>query len=840
MYRIAISLFLFILLALPAQATKVSNVKVDMVKGYFKSVLTGTDSSFDYMGRITYRYLAEGSDSVFLDFTINNQGTQAAVPLLEKAGDWGIITQVNAADTLKTIYFRAGLTNDITGNYVATLTAGANMSAMRKLADSLVNLMNVDQKQTMLYSWTAMDTLQGFGSDDMTLSNGKLMVGWRSSDGPNGIRYPIGGLPNDIAIFGSGKQPATVFATEAALGCTWDTSMARRVGQAIGQEARAMGLFCNLGPMSDLVINPRWGRAFETFGEDPYFVGKMASHQVMGIQDEKVIATPKHFTPYCKEELRMVGQRIIISERALRELCCVPFEMDIKEGGARAIMTSYNKVRVPGFTTDNQVEIAEFCERAASNRHLVMDILRNDWGFNGVIMTDWGGAQNIDETYCFNTAFDMSMPNGYGVINAASNISANKTGWSVDTMNKKILNINYAKLWAWGGKLLSNAELIKTYAPAPGAVLSQDHINLTLEEARESIVLAKNDMVNGAPVLPLDKTSSIKVAVVGPYATIYRPGGGGSSAVTPDSQVTPYQGITSYLTAAGSKVTITSDYTTADVAIVFIGVDREEEDRDRPTMTLSTSPVDQPALVSSVMAKVPKTIVVYTGGSASVAGSWSTAPAVVIAFYPGRNQARAMAEILFGDVNPSGHLSVTFPNMVNDLPSYELVNNDMNYPSADTGAGYFYFEKTTKTPLFWFGHGLSYTTFAYTAMKIIGSPSIAAGDRVDVLVAVQNTGTRSGDDVVQLYVKPKNSSVSRRVKDLRGFCRVSLAAQEAKTVTFTLGPRDFSIYNVNDAAKTGQWTVASGDYDIIAGSTSNPAELSNGNGKCLIQSLTVQ
>jgi beta-glucosidase len=290
-----------------------------------------------------------------------------------------------------------------------------------------------------------------------------------------------------------------------------------------------------------------------------------------------------------------------------------------------------------------------------------------------------------------------------------------------------------------------------------------------------------------------------------------------------------------------SKISIVTDYNTADVAIVFIGVDAEGEGDDRPSMVLPTTQTD---LVTAVMAKVPKTIVVYTGGSASVAGSWSNAPGVVIAFYPGRNQARAIAEVLFGDVNPSGHLSVTFPKTVTDLPSYELTNSvEFAYPSADTSAGYFYFEKTGKTPLYWFGHGLSYTSFAYTAMMILGGTTVTAGDRVEVDVGVKNTGTRSGDQVVQLYVKPKNSaasSVPRRVKDLRGFARVTLAPGEEKKVTFTLGPRDFSYYNVNMTAKTGQWTVVPGDYDIIAGSTSNPAELVNGNGKCVIQSLTIQ
>jgi beta-glucosidase len=429
----------------------------------------------------------------------------------------------------------------------------------------------------------------------------------------------------------------------------------------------------------------------------------------------------------------------------------------------------------------------------------------------------------------------MSMPYGHGFLNAVENIDAGF--WSVDTMNKKARRVAYGKLWAWDGKLLTSDDQIKTYNSS--TIASSEHLNLTLEEARESIVLAKNDSVNGASVLPLNKTSTMTLAVVGPYANVFRLGGGGSSVVTPDSQITPLQGLTTYL--KGSSVTITTDYTNANAAIVFVGVDKETEGSDRSSMELPSSSVDQNALVTSVMAKVSKTIVVYTGGSASTAGSWSTAPGVVIAFYPGRNQAQALAEILFGDVNPSGHLSVTFPKKTSDLPGFDLSNATYYYSSADSAHGYFYFEKTNKTPLFWFGHGLSYTTFKFNSMSVVGGPTISSGERVDVHVSVSNTGSIAGDEVIQLYVKPTStSSVSRRVKDLRGFCRVSLAAGETKTVSMTLVPRDFSIYAVDSVNKTGKWTVMPGTYDLIAGSTSNPDELVNGTGKCVISTLTIE
>ncbi len=816
----------------------ITSVKVSGVRGYEIFLgAAGSDTSF-YMGRIDYTFKAQGKDSVFVDFSISKQGSADAILLLEKIGDIGIVKQANAGDTLKTAFFRTRLIGDVTGNYVANITAQANMSAMWKLADSLVKLMTNDQKNTLLYSWTTLKRLSGFGSDDFKLADGTVIVGWRSADGPNGIRFPVTGTANpEIAIYGSG-DPATVFATEAARGCTWDTTIARRVGQAIGEEARAMGLYCNLGPMSDLVVNPRWGRAFETMGEDPYLVGKMATSQVKGIQNARVIATPKHFTPYFKEDGRLNGLRITLSERALRELFCVPFEMTIKEGNARAIMTCYNKVRVPGFTTEDPTELTNWCDRAASNRHLVHDILRTDWGFDGIIMTDWLGSYYVSPAYAFNTDFDMDMPNGPSYLTAAENIRNGQPGWTEAQLNKKAVNIMYGNLWAWDGKLLPNDDAIKTFPQS--AILSQEHLNLTLDEARESIVLTKNDAVNGSPVLPLDKNGSFKLAVVGPFAGMYRSGGGGSSAVTPDSQISPLAGITRFLTKTNSKITLVTDYANADAAIVFVGIQKEQENSDRDVTLNMKLPEDQLTLVSSVMAKVKKTIVVYTGGSASVAGPWSDAPAVLIAFYPGRNQAQAMAEILFGDVNPSGHLCVTFPKTPTDLPTYELSDMQYYYPAADTAHGYFYFEKTGRTPLYWFGHGLSYTSFNYQDIAVRGPSTVSSGERFDVRATLKNAGTVGGSDVVQLYVKPVNSTVPRRIKDLRSFTRVTLAAGESKSVTFTLGPRDFSIYDVNSTAKTGQWKVVPGTYDIIVSSTSNPADLVAGNGKCLIRTITIQ
>jgi beta-glucosidase len=836
-----------------AGATSVSNVQISLVKGYAMGFAASGDTLRYYMGRITYTFNAQGMDSVVVGVAITNQATGNALVLPEVSGDVGLVQQNNAADTLKTIYFRAELAGGFSGSYIASVTANGNMSRMRLLADSLVSQMTVTQRMHQLFNSA---DLNYFGADDQTLSNGKLVVGWRCSDGPNGVRWPIGPADDTLAIYGAGN-PATDFPTEVALAGTFDTALLYEVGWAIGQETRANGLYCNLGPMCDLVVNPRWGRTFESMGEDPVLSGKMVAGRIQGTQSASCIASPKHFSPYLMETDRQCGigsasLRVGVSEEAYRELFCVPFEMAVTVGGAQAIMTCYNKVRVPGFTTSDAQLLSENCDVAGANKHLVNDIIRNDWGFRGIALTDWEALQCVTgDRYAYDSIeLDMSTSagDGAGYSSIADNIASN--GWDTAALNQKAANVVYGKLWAWGGALLPSDNAINPYSTSP--ILSSRHKAIALQAARESIVLAKNDSVGGYPLLPLDTNATFKLAVVGPDSNYGRPGGGGSSYVTPDTIISPLQGIKSIL-AAHANITLVNNYHTAtgpnDAAVVVIGtltglIGGESESVDRPNLLLSAS---QLALVDSVTKTVPRTIVVYTGGSPSDSGSWSDAPAVVIELFGGRSQGQALAEILFGITNPSGHLSLTWPKSESDLPNNQNFGSNLNTStdeydvlSADSAHGYFYFEKTGKTPLFWFGHGLSYTTFAFSGITALGPSAITAGDRIDFAVTVGNTGTRSGDAVVQLYVQPAGIAAAHRPKDLRSFQRVTLAPGQTSTLTFTLGPRDFSTYYPDPATRTGQWQVNPGTYNIIAGSTSDPAELVNGNGQCAITSITVQ
>lgn len=832
MSRLLFTVVLFLLLGTSSYATRVSNVYVDMLKGYAQNIEENGDTTGYYMGRVQFRFHAEANDSFLVDFVAYPTGSTSYLNIFEKTGDIGYLRQRNAGDTLKTGYFRLKMTGNTAGDFVGAVVIDAEKSRTRTMTDSLVGLMTLAQMQSLTYVSMIDPVYKLFGQDNIKLADGSTIVGWRSADGPHGIRYPIG-PSNEFAIYGAGDT-VTLFPTEAALGCSWDRNLTYRIGQAVAKESRAMGVYCNLGPMCDLVINPRWGRAFETMGEDPYHVGQMAANQIRGLQSEKVIATPKHFGPYVMETNRG-GVVVYVQERAFRELYCEPFRTCIEEANARAIMTCYHRVRDIGYTTSDVSLLNSGADYAGTNRYNIETILRHDWGFDGIIMTDWDGTALCDNKYSYDTDYDMSMPQGKGgFTDAANNISSGT--WSKEPLVRRAKNIMKGKLWAWDGKLPADDAELKTQPRS--VILSKEHLDLSLEAARKSITLVKNDAVDGAPILPISKSATLKVAVVGPYSNLQRPGGGGSSAVTADKVITPLEGIQELL-AAYPSVTITTEYTNADIAIVCIGTNGESEDKDRPSMVLPSTPVNQNNLVASVMEKVKKTVVLYTGGSASIAGKWSEAPAIVVAFYPGRFQGQAMAEVLFGDVNPSGHLNVTFPKAVADLPEYEEQQSQFVLASVDSAHGYFRYEKNGLTPLFWFGHGLSYTTFTYDALQIVGGTSISTGDRVDVRVTVTNSGNRAGEEVIQLYVKPPQSAIPRRVKDLRGFAKVNLEPNETTTVTMTLGPRDFSIYVPDPANKTGAWTVIPGTYEILAGSTSDPVVLSGTNNQSVVGSLTV-
>jgi beta-glucosidase len=350
---------------------------------------------------------------------------------------------------------------------------------------------------------------------------------------------------------------------------------------------------------------------------------------------------------------------------------------------------------------------------------------------------------------------------------------------------------------------------------------SAAHQQIALDAARKSIVLVKNDKfgTEATAVLPLSKTTVQTVAFVGPNADAARMDGGGSGRNCPYYSVPFKQGVINKIGTA--KVLDSTQWKNADIVIACLGVTGEGEGKDRTTLSLEP-PAGQSALVNSVLAAGKKCIVVLTGGSAAVKDVWANAPAILVAWYPGEEQGTALADILYGDVNPSGKLAATWPASESQLPAFDTGSfTAIAYESPDTGRGYRYYDRRKLAPLFSFGYGLSYTTFQYSNLKI--SPAFGyAGEPVTVSVDIKNTGARAGDEVAQLYIHENAPQLPRPVKELRGFARVALAPSETKTVSFTLREREFAYWDT----RTNSFYAQPDDYTIMVGPSSNNLPLS--------------
>jgi beta-glucosidase len=361
------------------------------------------------------------------------------------------------------------------------------------------------------------------------------------------------------------------------------------------------------------------------------------------------------------------------------------------------------------------------------------------------------------------------------------------------------------------------------------------HVQVCRDNGAAGIVLAKNT----GNILPLTKTGKT-IAITGSQAAACRLGPGGSSYVTPAAaaQINPTLGINNLLTAVGTgHSTITTDLNAANYILVFVGVTGENEGGDRGSLTIPAA--DDAAVQTALNATngTTKTVVIFTGGSAASAGVWSTAPAIVIAFYPGQEQGNSIADVLFGNVNPSGHLGVTFPQDATQLPNFAQAGGALVYPRSDSAHGYFRMDKRGVTPLFWFGHGLSYTTFSYSNLSVYPS-TVKAGDRVFVRVTVTNTGSLTGKAVVQLYLSmPQGGALPTRVEDLRGFKKISLNAGANTNVDFQLTPEEMRVWNPNgaDYNGTGFWTVLSGTYGVRIGASADRTEQPSLSGSFIVQ-----
>ncbi len=639
--------------------------------------------------------------------------------------------------------------------------------------DAVLSRMTLEEKILQLHGEGNMNT-----ADNRRLG----IPGFMMDDGPHGVRNGL----------------ATSFPVGIGMAATWDPDLAYRVGMAMGKEFRGKGRTMALGPALDLDRDPRNGRSPETGGEDPFLCARITTAVVQGIQSQPVLATIKHFSANHRENGRL-SNNVIASRRTLEEHNGLPFRMAVQAGGAFSVMNAYNLING---------------EKCAENTTLLTTILKDHWGFPFFVVSDWGSIWSAEKA--IEAGCDLEMGSNLYGQNLASLVGSGAV--SVGTIDKSVRNVLRAKLLSgvWG------------YLPPgdPTDVNSAAHRRLCEEAARKSIVLLKND---GA-LLPLNAATVTKVALIGPNAAVCRTDGSGSSWVEPAISVSPLQGLQAllgakvgYLKGCDINSTDTSGFQAAralakdaDVAIFVGGLDpsQEGEGFDRVGGSIEL-PGKQQDLINALAEENPNVVaVMYSGGVCGLSRSIPKIRSLLHAFYPGQESGTALAEILFGVTNPSGRLPVTISLNDGQLPAW---NDDF---TDDHGGGYRWFDRSGQVPRFAFGHGLSYTSFAYSNLSI--TPAIIPpGGAAIVSCTISNTGTRDGEEVAQLYVRDSSTTHSITVKQLRGFSRVVVPAGQTVNVSFTVGSEE--LYYFDEFLNA--FTVEPGRYRILVGHASDDLPL---------------
>ena len=640
----------------------------------------------------------------------------------------------------------------------------------------IINSLDLEQKCALLSGSTVFTTraLPGKGVPAITLS-----------DGPNGVRKQAGAADH-LGL--NPSVPATCFPTSATVANSWDPALGEAVGAAMGEEAAAQGVSVLLGPGLNIKRSPLCGRNFEYFSEDPYLAGKMAAAYVRGIQKNGIAACPKHFAVN-SQELRRMASDSIVDERTLRELYLTGFEMVVKEAQPKTIMSSYNLINGT---------------YANENAHLLQDILRRDWGFEGAVVTDWGGSNDHALGVKNGSTLEMPAPGGDAIRELMKAVQTGKiTEADVDARLEELLELVFTT------KAAVDA--------APGKFDADAHHALARRVAAQSIVLLKNEN----RLLPLIKKE--KVAVIGDFAQTPRYQGAGSSAVNSikvDSflDCLAQSGLNSIGYAKGFdrqgkpdealKTEAVQLAENSDVVLLFMGLDeiKESEGIDRADMKLVDN---QLALLTAVAAVNPNVVVLLSAGS-SLESQWvKDCKALVYGCLGGQAGAGALVDVLTGAQNPCGKLAETWACSHDDTPAKENFGGDGPTVEYREGlyVGYRYYDTAGVPTAFPFGYGLSYTTFAYSDLK---------ADETGVTLTVTNTGSCAGAEEVQLYVAKPDAKIFRPAKELKGFAKVYLAAGESKTVTIPLDDKAFRYWNV----ATHRWEVEGGSYQLLAGASS--------------------
>lgn len=652
---------------------------------------------------------------------------------------------------------------------------------MNENVTALLNEMTLEEKAGMC---SGLDFWHLKGVERLGIPS--IMV----TDGPHGLRKQDTSADH-LGLFDS--VPATCFPSAAGMASSWNRSLIEKVGAALGEECQAEQVGVLLGPGANIKRSPLCGRNFEYFSEDPYLSSEMAASHIQGVQSQGVGTSLKHFAVNNQEHRRM-SVDAIVDERTLREIYLASFEEAVKRAQPWTVMSSYNKVNG---------------EYVAEGKRLLTDILKEEWGFEGFVVSDWGAVNERADGLAAGLELEMPASHGAGekkVIEAIQNGTLSEK--ALDRAVERILGIIF--------KVVAHQKENAAYD-------KEAHHLLARETARESMVLLKNEAI-----LPLSRSQ--KVAVIGEFAQKPRYQGGGSSHIKPTKLENIFDEIAKEADAVYARgYDVSSDETDealieeatnaareSDAAVLFVGLpDRyESEGYDRKHLRL---PANHIALIEAV-SSVQKNVVIVLSNGAPVEMPWLDQTAAVLEGYlGGQALGGAIADVLFGVVSPSGKLAETFPHKLEHNPSH------LNFPGEGDKVeykegifvGYRYYDTKRIEPLFPFGFGLSYTTFAYSDLKV-DKKELTDQDSVNVTVNIKNTGSVAGHEIVQLYVRDQESTVIRPEKELKGFDKVYLEPGEETAVTFTLSKRAFAYFNTELA----DWHVETGTFTIFIGASS--------------------
>jgi beta-glucosidase len=681
--------------------------------------------------------------------------------------------------------------------------------------NALISKMTLEEKVNMIHASSSFTSggIARLGIPELT-----------SSDGPHGVRPELG---RDWSLDKNVYDSGTYLPTGVCLASTWNPQLGFEFGKVLGSEANFRGKDVILGPGINIIRTPLNGRNFEYQSEDPYLVSKMAVAYIKGVQSQGISACVKHYLAN-NQETNRGDVNVNMSERALREIYLPAFKAAVQEGDVNTVMASYNKFRG---------------QWAAQNNYLLNQILKKELGFKGVVMSDWSAVHNTMEALWNGMDLEMGTDLGmlpkpdYGKFFMADTVvklvrEGKVPEYIIDQKIRRILYVMF-KTGMIDGKRQK------------GEYNTKEHQQTALKIAEEGIVLLKNENT----ILPL--SSSVKsIAVIGYNADRKNSIGGGSSQVKAFYEITPLQGIKNI---AGPKISITYNQgykiergATADESllqqatdaaskadvVIFVGgwthgynysdwndnaYDAEGVDKRDMQM-----PFGQNELIKEVVKANPKTIVVLLGGGPVDMSQWvNNVQGIIQAWYPGMEGGNALAKIIFGQVNPSGKLSMSFPKKIEDVAAHKLGaypgdEKKNEYYFDDIYVGYRYYDTYDIAPQFPFGFGLSYTTFGYSNLKVL-----AADKKATVTFTIKNTGKLAGADVAQVYVHQQKSNLQRPQKELKGFQKVFLQPGESKTITISLDENAFQYFNDN----LNKWVLEPGKFDVLVGSSSREIKL---------------